>query len=58
MPRPRTGWTHCARTGAAYGWTDHTAEMPDDEILRRLLALNLQRATAQGPKASGRRCWR
>jgi len=39
----------------AYGWTDYapkevplggTAEMPDDEILRRLLALNLERAQA------------
>ena len=29
---------------AAYGWTDYTAEMPDDEILRRLLALNLERS--------------
>ncbi len=29
---------------AAYGWTDYTAEMPDEEILRRLLALNLERA--------------
>jgi type II restriction/modification system DNA methylase subunit YeeA len=29
---------------AAYGWTDYTPEMPDDEILRRLLALNLERA--------------
>jgi type II restriction/modification system DNA methylase subunit YeeA len=29
---------------AAYGWTDYSAEMPDDEILRRLLALNLERA--------------
>ncbi len=29
----------------AYGWTDYTAEMPDEEILRRLLALNLERAT-------------
>jgi hypothetical protein len=29
---------------AAYGWTDYTPEMPDEEILRRLLALNLQRA--------------
>ena len=28
----------------AYGWTDYVAEMPDDEILRRLLALNLERA--------------
>jgi hypothetical protein len=29
---------------AAYGWTDHTPQMSDDEILARLLALNLQRA--------------
>ena len=25
----------------AYGWNDYTPEMPDEEILRRLLALNL-----------------
>lgn len=24
----------------AYGWTDYSADMPDEEILRRLLALN------------------
>ena len=29
---------------AAYGWTDYTPEMPDDEILRRLLSLNLERS--------------
>jgi len=29
---------------AAYGWTDYTPEMADEEILRRLLALNLERA--------------
>jgi hypothetical protein len=29
---------------AAYGWTDYTPAMPDDEILRRLLVLNLERA--------------
>ncbi len=29
---------------AAYGWPDYTAEIPDDEILRRLLALNLERS--------------
>jgi hypothetical protein len=29
---------------AAYGWADYTAEMPDEEILKRLLALNLVRA--------------
>ncbi len=31
---------------AAYGWTDYTPEMLDDEILRRLLALNLARKPA------------
>ncbi|MFH2210599.1 MAG: hypothetical protein ABIJ01_03030, partial [Pseudomonadota bacterium] len=29
---------------AAYGWEDYTPEMPDEEILRRLLALNLERS--------------
>jgi hypothetical protein len=29
---------------AAYGWRDYTPEMPDEEILRRLLALNLERS--------------
>jgi hypothetical protein len=28
------------------GWTDYTPEMSDDEILRRLLALNLERAVS------------
>ena len=28
---------------AAYGWPDYSAAMPDDEILRRLLALNRER---------------
>ena len=28
----------------AYGWSDYTPEMPDEEILGRLLALNLQRS--------------
>jgi len=36
-----------AAVAAAYGWADYSAEMPDDEILRRLLALNLERAAAQ-----------
>lgn len=31
---------------AAYGWTDYQSELPDDELLRRLLALNLERAGA------------
>ena len=30
---------------AAYGWNDYHAEMLDDEILKRLLALNLQRSS-------------
>lgn len=29
---------------AAYGWADYGPEMPDDEILSRLLALNLERS--------------
>ena len=29
---------------AAYHWPDYTPEMPDEEILRRLLALNLERS--------------
>ncbi len=33
---------------AAYGWTDYTQEMPGDEILRRLLALNLERSAKEG----------
>jgi hypothetical protein len=28
----------------AYGWSDYTADMRDEEILKRLLALNLERA--------------
>jgi hypothetical protein len=28
----------------AYGWTDYTAEMADEVILQRLLALNVQRS--------------
>jgi hypothetical protein len=31
---------------AAYGWPGHTSDMPDEEILRRLLALNLERVAA------------
>ena len=37
-----------AAVAAAYGWTDYHAAMADEEILKRLLALNLQRAKAQG----------
>lgn len=36
-----------AAVAAAYGWIDYTPDMPDEEILRRLLALNLERAKAQ-----------
>jgi hypothetical protein len=32
-----------AAVAAAYGWADYTPSMADDEILRRLLALNLER---------------
>lgn len=37
-----------AAVAAAYGWHDYTADMADDEILRRLLALNLARSAAAG----------
>lgn len=33
-----------AAVARAYGWNDYTPEMTDEEILRRLLALNLSRA--------------
>ncbi len=36
-----------AAVAKAYGWDDYTPEMPDEEILRRLLALNLARAAAE-----------
>lgn len=35
-----------AAVAAAYGWADYTADMPDEEILSRLLALNLARSAA------------
>ena len=38
-----------AAVAAAYGWSDDTAALADDEILRRLLALNLQRAKQAAP---------
>ncbi len=31
---------------AAYGWTDYTPDMPNEEILRRLLTLNLERSAS------------
>ncbi|MHB9101564.1 MAG: DNA methyltransferase, partial [Sulfuricella sp.] len=33
-----------AAVAKAYGWNDYTPEMPDEEILRRLLVLNLARS--------------
>ena len=39
-----------AAVAAAYGWADYTANMPDEEILKRLLALNLGRAGLQAAK--------
>ena len=33
-----------AAVANAYGWNDYTPEIPDEEILRRLLALNLARS--------------
>ncbi len=33
-----------AAVAAAYGWADWNESMADDEILRRLLALNLERS--------------
>ena len=33
-----------AAVAAAYGWADYTLAMPDGEILKRLLALNLERS--------------
>jgi type II restriction/modification system DNA methylase subunit YeeA len=35
-----------AAVAAAYGWRDYTPEMPEEEILRRLLALNLERSAS------------
>lgn len=36
-----------AAVAAAYGWADYTPQMADDEILRRLLALNRERAARE-----------
>jgi hypothetical protein len=33
-----------AAVATAYGWTDYTAEMADEVILQRLLALNVERS--------------
>jgi len=37
-----------AAVAAAYGWRDYTPDLPDEEILRRLLALNVERKAAEG----------
>ena len=36
-----------AAVAAAYGWADVTPQTPDDELLARLLALNLARAAVK-----------
>jgi len=36
-----------AAVAAAYGWHDYTPAMPDEEVLKRLLALNLERKAAE-----------
>ncbi len=36
-----------AAAAKAYGWNDYTPEMADEEILRRLLVLNLERSEAR-----------
>ncbi|MBL8352053.1 MAG: adenine methyltransferase [Burkholderiaceae bacterium] len=40
-----------AAVAGAYGWADWTPALPDDEILRRLLALNLARSGGAGTDA-------
>jgi hypothetical protein len=41
---PEAFIAHWKNNATAYGWPDYTPEMPDGEIRRRLLALNLERA--------------
>jgi hypothetical protein len=41
---PAPTFVQDAAVAAAYGWTDYTPDLPEEEILRRLLALNLERA--------------
>lgn len=48
FPFPHANEAARAAIAAAYGWTDYTPDMPDAEILRRLLALNLARHAAEG----------
>lgn len=42
-----------AAVAAAYSWADYTPAMPDEEILKRLLALNLARSAAGTPPSAG-----
>ncbi|MDP1680825.1 MAG: hypothetical protein Q8L39_03505 [Burkholderiales bacterium] len=44
-----------AAVAVAYGWTDYTPEMPDEEILKRLLALNLERVEIEHQLEAGRK---
>jgi hypothetical protein len=37
-----------AAVADAYNWADYTADMPDEEIVKRLLALNLEGAASDG----------
>jgi hypothetical protein len=37
---------------AAYGWADYRPDMSDDDILRKLLALNLERSSPVNLPAS------
>lgn len=61
VAKPRDPDNYCfergaTRTGAGGGWADHTPEILDEEILKRLLVLNQQRAALQDkPKVTTRR---
>ena len=54
----RTAWLVMAHetldtaVAASYGWADVTPKTTDDELLARLLALNLERAGAADKSAS------
>jgi len=53
----RPAWLEAAHkeldqaVAAAYGWADYSADMSDEEILKRLLALNLERVSRQDQSA-------
>ena len=40
-----------AAVAAAYEWADYTPEITDEEILKRLLALNLKRSQPTAKRA-------